>query len=1316
MSQIIDCFIFYNELDMLTYRLNLLDNLVDFFVLVESTHTFVGKEKPLFYAESKHLFDKFNHKIIHIIVDDFPYKYPNICIEKSEQWINEKFQRNCISRGIDKLNLNNQDIITIGDLDEILNPNVLEQIKNNNIIIDVNKLEMDFYYYNLHSKMDHKWYNSKIISFKKYKELNILCDQLRFYKCPVIKNGGWHLSYFGNEQFIKNKLENFSHQEFNKLEFTDEKQIEQRIKNRKDLFDRSHKIIHVEIEDNDNLPPQYDIYLKSFYTTNTQIEKENKVYKIAFWNNQLCERGTSLGLYNYAFYNEKILGNKSYIFYDKNSPLNQDNIIEKFKTNFEVFPVENFYNVDDILLKNNITHFFIIKSGQKDGKLSKVAKNCVQCVFNCNEPHGEVYCSISNDVHGNNGKYPVIPRMITLPNENSNMRERLHIPTNAIVFGGYGGKQQFDIKYVQNVVYKIAKNNKHIYFLFANFNRFCEELDNIIHLPTIYEENEKVSFINTSDAMLWARSDGETFGQAIAEFSIRNKPVIATKVGALSHVKYLGDKAIWYSNERDLTEILLNFNPMIESKKDWNAYRDYTPEKVMKIFDNVFLKNDITSDKPINKIDYNTFCTFWFDIGDKNIQDIKNSSRTKQTYLNSFNKLVKKCDNLYVWCDDAMYEDIKHLQNQNVIIKQKNITELPLYNKKSEIMKSLTEMYKNKDHNRFSLLFKNHKNIEGIANYLIIVNSKFYMIKSIKDINPFNSHLFSWIDFGIHQHNFNINNYSKFIPKYTNTLNICCNYDNLDIKLDIEDKLYIYGNQKIEFACTLFTVNINFIDNLCKNYYDYLDSLLLKNLISTEQPILTLFCNVYNLFNSIDIHQGSYNSLQKLFKPLCTIGLAILTHNRPDILNQTLKSYKEKGFLDFFDEKIILLQENLYETRKIAEKYDLKIYSTENNIGIGPGNNFLIDKLNTDYFIICQDDFKLIKDNYNTQIYNAIKLIDDNYINCCRLRNLQNPGEPMCSSKRYLKPDGDLDTTNSSGCLYYNFITNPDKMYPDIFNNYNTENNIWILESKYANYTENPCLYKRDWYIENIYELNKIGGRNAENNVQVFWQNQNFKIGMAEGIFTHADKLLHNINVDTLVDTLHPLIEEEKQKIQKVNGLMTSKQYELIYKIIKSRSACNLLVFGLGEDSYLWTSANNGGKTVFIENIKSWAEKFTDLDVEIVKYNTTVLDFPHNLNADKLLLDLPERIKDYKWDIIIIDSPVGHNPPCIKDQCNLCSPTNPAPGRMASIYTASKLVHNKSIIIVDDTNREIENKCTKLYIEPNFKVQFDDGKVRVLAN
>jgi hypothetical protein len=313
---------------------------------------------------------------------------------------------------------------------------------------------------------------------------------------------------------------------------------------------------------------------------------------IGFWDNQLCETGTTVSLYDYAFYNEKLLGNKSYIFYDKNNRENKENVIQKFKNQFDfVIGTDNFEEVDNYLLEYNITHIYIIKAGNIDNRLSKNAKNCIHCVFGCYEEHGDVYSAVSSWVYGNDGKYPVVPHMINLPKHSINMREKLGIPEDAIVFGCYGGRDSFNIPFVHDVVYNVAKENPNIYFLFANINQFCCSLENIIHLPAIIDFNKKVEFINTCDAKLWARKEGETFGLAIGEFSTLNKPVIATKIGVhgQAFINILKDKAIWYTDEKDLREILLNFNPEIESKKDWNAHKDYTPEKVMEIFKKVYL-------------------------------------------------------------------------------------------------------------------------------------------------------------------------------------------------------------------------------------------------------------------------------------------------------------------------------------------------------------------------------------------------------------------------------------------------------------------------------------------------------------------------------------------------------------------------------------------------------------------------------------------------------------------------------------------------------------------------------------------------------
>ena len=90
--KIIDSFIFYNEIELLYYRLSILNEYVDKFILVESTQTFTGHKKPLFYLENRNMFDKFNDKILYVIVNDIHYKHPNINYNLNHKWKNE-YQR-----------------------------------------------------------------------------------------------------------------------------------------------------------------------------------------------------------------------------------------------------------------------------------------------------------------------------------------------------------------------------------------------------------------------------------------------------------------------------------------------------------------------------------------------------------------------------------------------------------------------------------------------------------------------------------------------------------------------------------------------------------------------------------------------------------------------------------------------------------------------------------------------------------------------------------------------------------------------------------------------------------------------------------------------------------------------------------------------------------------------------------------------------------------------------------------------------------------------------------------------------------------------
>jgi len=309
--------------------------------------------------------------------------------------------------------------------------------------------------------------------------------------------------------------------------------------------------------------------------------------KIAFWDNSLCERGTTVAMYDYAYYNRVLLGNESIIVYNTQSK-NDDKVIEKFQKEFQVFGVSDFSEVDAILLEQKCDIFYMIKGGDNDGHVSKVCKTVVHCVFDCSYPHGDVYASIAPWVTGNNGTRPFVPHMVKLPENDKNMRERLGIPDDATVYGRHGGYAQFDIPFVHRAVYETALQNKNIYFLFVNTAPFCPRMPNLIHLGKIIDLNEKVEFINTCDAMIWGRSDGEVFSLSQGEFSVRNKPIITTNCGMNGHVHLLGKQAIWY-NESNLKYILTHFNRAHSRQLDWNAYKEYTPEKVMEIFKRIMV-------------------------------------------------------------------------------------------------------------------------------------------------------------------------------------------------------------------------------------------------------------------------------------------------------------------------------------------------------------------------------------------------------------------------------------------------------------------------------------------------------------------------------------------------------------------------------------------------------------------------------------------------------------------------------------------------------------------------------------------------------
>lgn len=220
--RVFDCFTFFNELDILELRLRELDSVVDVFVLVEADHTHTNNPKEMIFENNKDRFSQWLPKIRHIKVTDTPMS--------SDAWVNENFQRNAISRGL--YDIEDNDLILVSDLDEIFRPSAVEYCKSNPN--EKYCFRMALYQYRLNYQLttpnaSHtEWGMGMLGSQLKTTTPQKLRNERHLplpQNCKIIDHGGWHFSWQGNSEFLKNKLRNMAHQEFhnnqNLDEFTD---------------------------------------------------------------------------------------------------------------------------------------------------------------------------------------------------------------------------------------------------------------------------------------------------------------------------------------------------------------------------------------------------------------------------------------------------------------------------------------------------------------------------------------------------------------------------------------------------------------------------------------------------------------------------------------------------------------------------------------------------------------------------------------------------------------------------------------------------------------------------------------------------------------------------------------------------------------------------------------------------------------------------------------------------------------------------------------------------------------------------------------
>lgn len=230
--RVFDCFTFYNEFDLLELRIKELWDVVDFFVIAEANITHQNRPKSFYLKDNWAQFEKYASKIRHIMIEDMP--------NDLDTWVNERFQRTCLARGL--YDLTPTDIVITSDCDEIPRSEIINEIKYDKNDYDRYMLSIPIFMFKI----------NYLMTIPTVMHNNIAVTRGRVYQNPqyereylfpwthksssanivTIKHSGWHFTYFGKTEFAINKIQNFAHAETNIPKIIDKLNVDKMIEHK----------------------------------------------------------------------------------------------------------------------------------------------------------------------------------------------------------------------------------------------------------------------------------------------------------------------------------------------------------------------------------------------------------------------------------------------------------------------------------------------------------------------------------------------------------------------------------------------------------------------------------------------------------------------------------------------------------------------------------------------------------------------------------------------------------------------------------------------------------------------------------------------------------------------------------------------------------------------------------------------------------------------------------------------------------------------------------------------------------------------------
>lgn len=251
------------------------------------------------------------------------------------------------------------------------------------------------------------------------------------------------------------------------------------------------------------------------------------------------------------------------------------------------------------------------------------------------------------------------------------------------------------------------------------------------------------------------------------------------------------------------------------------------------------------------------------------------------------------------------------------------------------------------------------------------------------------------------------------------------------------------------------------------------------------------------------------------------ITIAILCWKSPETITNTLRSYKDNGLFEMV-KSMIYIQEISDKYRDIAKDHGVEtILGNEENVGMVRAFVEMIEATQTKYFIFAECDFELVHDRDTTDrvLKETLRLMEEEGVDLVRLRDKENPGEPL-GSKDMIPVKGDELQNYKFEANYpfkletVMFLNNPEKAFPGLFTivDYGSRwytcdankcapwsNNIFITTVKFLKDRVVPLLAERPGVNAN--------GKNDDlfTKLESYLMGhlRDYKVAQGPGLFTH---------------------------------------------------------------------------------------------------------------------------------------------------------------------------------------------------------------------